>query len=58
MNFEIGDVVVDKRVLGQIVGKSNNGDYVIEWASGELDRDNGENLFLVEKKDNGISSEN
>jgi hypothetical protein len=58
--MKINDIVVDKRTLGTIIGKTLDGKWVVEWASkdfGELETFEEEMLFLVEES-NGLLSEN
>ena len=58
--MKIGDIVVDKRSLATIVGRTTKGEWIIEWADsgvedlGVIEEDG---LFLVEET-NGIPSEN
>ena len=58
--MKIGDIVVDKRTLATIVGKTTKGEWIVEWADPnmeELGVLEEEGLFLVEET-NGIPSEN
>ena len=58
--MKIGDIVVDKRTLATIVGKTTDSKWIVEWAGSSTDELGvlaEEELFLVEEV-NGISSEN
>lgn len=50
--MKIGDIVVDKRTLATVVGKTTAGEWIIEWADSnmeELGILKEEELFLVEE---------
>ena len=58
--MKFGDIVVDKRTLGTIVGKTTDGKWIVEWADTNfegLEALEEESLFLVEEID-GLPSEN
>ena len=59
--MKIGSIVVDKRTLGTIIGKTLEGKWVVEWADptwGEIEAFEEEILFLIEEEDDGLPSEN
>ena len=58
--MKIGDIVTVKSGLGQIVGKTTDGRWIVEWVYDEIDPYGAEDLFLIEQKkeEDGLSSEN
>jgi hypothetical protein len=48
--MDIGDIVTVKTSLGQIVGKTTDGRWVVEWAFNEIDPYPEQDLYLIESK--------
>lgn len=47
--MKLGDIVTVKANLGQIVGKTTDGRWIVEWAYNEVDPYNEEDIFVVEE---------
>ena len=47
--MKIGDIVTVKSGLGQIVGKTTDGRWIVEWVYDEIDPYSEEELFIVEE---------
>jgi hypothetical protein len=51
--MKLGDIVTVKTSLGQIVGKTTDGRWIVEWVYDEIDPYTEEELFVVEEAKDG-----